>query len=466
MEPIEAGPSPSAAAVSFSRGPSPAVLESSLQNRTYARFSIFACDPADHVRLSLPQDGSVLDALAERIAVVPTLDNTDDRVPFLGGWIGWIGYEAGAAIEGVASSAPRDLPLPDAEFHLYDAAAVYDHVARRWYAVGVDWPDGTMTHRPPVGQRLMGVRRRLGDALDLLGSNATTTDDANRADISVPTVASDAYLDAFDRAKRYIEAGDTYQINLTRRFSTVTQAAPLELYQRLRQACPAPFAALLPYDDYAIVSASPELFVQLSGDRVVTRPIKGTRPRIGDPTADAASCRDLASSEKDRAELNMIVDLLRNDLGRVCRFGSVHVSEAGTIETHPNVFHRVATINGSLATGATWSDLLKAAFPGGSVTGAPKIRAMQIIDELEPTRRDVYCGSIGYIGLDGTLAMNIAIRTMVQVGSDVHLYAGGAIVADSTAESEWNELLAKASAMRQAVGSGQEAQQSGDKVAM
>jgi len=201
----------------------------------------------------------------------------------------------------------------------------------------------------------------------------------------------------------------------------------------------------------AILSSSPELFLDLRDGHVVTRPIKGTRPRTGDPRIDAMARRELAESEKDRAELTMIVDLLRNDLGRVCSFRTVQVRDPGEIEEHPTVYHRVATIEGDLKTGLGWSDLLRAAFPGGSVTGAPKIRAMQIIRELEPTPRGIYCGSIGWIGLDGAMSLNLAIRTIVQRGDVVHLYAGGGIVAQSTPDGEYAETLAKLRGMLRAL---------------
>ena len=214
---------------------------------------------------------------------------------------------------------------------------------------------------------------------------------------------------------------------------------------------PSSHAALLPWDGAAIVSASPELFLDLRDGRAVTRPIKGTRPRTGDAPLDAIHRRQLGQSDKERAELAMIVDLMRNDLGRVCAFGSIRVTDPGRIEQHPTVFHRVATIEGMLSPGRDWLDLLRASFPGGSVTGAPKIRAMQIIDEIEETPRGVYCGSIGWIGLDGSMSMNIAIRTMLQTRSKVHIYAGGAIVADSEPEQEYEEMLAKASGMFRAL---------------
>jgi para-aminobenzoate synthetase component 1 len=256
-----------------------------------------------------------------------------------------------------------------------------------------------------------------------------------------------AYLAKVAQAKEHIAAGDIYQVNLTTRFSARAPADPVDLYRRLRAADPSSHAALISFGDSAIISASPELFLQLRGDRVVTRPIKGTRPRGENPREDETRRRALAESEKDAAELNMIVDLLRNDLGRVCRFGSVRVVEPGAIEAHPTVFHRVATIEGRLAPDRGWADLLRASFPGGSVTGAPKIRAMQIIDELEPTRRTAYCGAIGMIGLDGSMSLSVAIRTMIQVGGSVHLHAGGAIVADSEPEEEYREILAKARGM-------------------
>ncbi|MBN1510849.1 MAG: aminodeoxychorismate synthase component I, partial [Phycisphaerae bacterium] len=267
-----------------------------------------------------------------------------------------------------------------------------------------------------------------------------------------PQMSRADYLARVDRIREYIAAGDVYQVNLTQRFSTRTAVRPIELFRRLCRVNPAPFAAFLAWDDKAVLSASPERFLDVRGRRVVTQPIKGTRPRVGDPVLDPVRRDELMQSEKDRAELNMIVDLLRNDLGRVCRFGSVRVLSAGAMEEHPTVFHRVATITGELADDCTWADLLRATFPGGSITGAPKIRAMQIIDELEPTPRDVYCGAVGCIGLDGSLSLNVAIRTMVMRGSVVHLYAGGGIVADSEPEAEYEETLAKAAGMIRAFG--------------
>ena len=328
-----------------------------------------------------------------------------------------------------------------------------DHQTETWYAVAVDWPAPIAVQRPPAGQRLVAIQSRLEEAASFHSlPESVPSPIASRPS---PNKSREAYFKKIARAKRHIEAGDIYEVNLTQRFSVETPHAPLDVYRSLRRANPSAYAALIAWGDRAVISSSPELFLDLRNGRVVTRPIKGTRPRGGNTQDDDRLRRELATSEKDMAELTMIVDLLRNDLGRVCSFGSVRVESPGEIETHPTVLHRVATIEGRLRPDASWVDLLQASFPGGSITGAPKIRAMRIIDELEPTRRGVYCGSIGYLGLDGSLCLNIAIRTMFQVGSRVHVHAGGAIVADSEPEKEYEEIMAKARGMFQALGCGE-----------
>jgi para-aminobenzoate synthetase component 1 len=371
-------------------------------------------------------------------------------VPFVGGWVGFVSYEAGMAVEGIRPTTAADVALPAICFALYDTVAVFDRFQGRWYAVGVDWPAGCGIDRPPVEERLAEVRA----GLEAAGAAPPIAWEAAACPPPVPTITRQAYLDSVRRAKRYIEAGDVYQVNLTRRFTTTTTATPLELYRRLRRANPSNFAALLQWGDQAVISSSPELFLDLRDGLVVTRPIKGTRPRTGDPALDSVRRGELAHSEKDRAELTMIVDLLRNDLGRVCRFGSVRVRSAAELEEHPTVYHLVGTVEGRLRPECGWVDLLRAAMPGGSITGAPKIRAMQIIDELEPACRSVYCGSIGYVGLDGSMCLNIAIRTMVMDRGKLHLFAGGGIVADSDPEDEYEETLAKAAGMLRALGHG------------
>lgn len=444
-----------AAVTVFSHAAGPAILESSRPINTYGRFSILAADPVEVISLVSRDSHEPLRAFAAAMARYPGLPGPTGEMPFVGGWIGFLSYEAGLPVEGITPHADGGMAVPQARFGLYDAAAVYDHQKEQWYLTAIDWPTSFAMQRPPVAQRLSLLRERLLSAsrlaLDEPPSPCTTR--------PVPNMSRQAYVAKVLAAKRYIEAGDVYQVNLTQRFTAQTTATPLELYRRLRTASPSSHAALLMWDgpsdqggsSVAIISSSPELFLDLRDGHVLTRPIKGTRPRTGDPRIDAMARRDLAVSDKDRAELTMIVDLLRNDLGRVCSFGTVRVREPGEIEEHPTVFHRVATIEGKLKPGLGWPDLLRAAFPGGSVTGAPKIRAMQIIRELEPTPRGVYCGSIGWIGLDGAMSLNLAIRTMVQRGDRVHLYAGGGIVAQSTPDAEYEETLAKLRGMLQAL---------------
>jgi para-aminobenzoate synthetase component 1 len=257
----------------------------------------------------------------------------------------------------------------------------------------------------------------------------------------------DAYLAAVERCLEYIRAGDVFQVNLAQVFTVAHDDAPSTIWSRLQAATPATYGAFLNFGEIDLICNSPELFLHVTPDRrVVTRPIKGTRPRL--PGMDV----ELRDSAKDQAELNMIVDLERNDLGRVCEVGSVKVTQPRTIEAHPTVYHGVATVEGALRPNVTFVDLLRATFPGGSITGAPKIRAMEIIDELEPVRRGPYCGAIGYLAADGTMEFNVAIRTMIAKAGLVHIPVGGGIVADSDPAAEYEETRVKAKAMLDALG--------------
>src|SRR5881392_457891 len=256
------------------------------------------------------------------------------------------------------------------------------------------------------------------------------------------------YFDAVARVIEYIRAGDIFQANLSQRLEAPLGDTPLALYDRLRQRNPAPFSAYLDFGDLVVASSSPERFLRIEPDgRVETRPIKGTRPRGVGPEHDAALALALAESEKDRTENVMIVDLLRNDLSRVCRPGSVRVPELFALEHYATVHHLVSTVVGDLAPGEDALNLLRAAFPGGSITGAPKVRAMEIIAELEPSERGVYCGAIGYWSVTRALDSSIAIRTMLAVAGHVYFSAGGGIVADSDPDQEYHETLDKARGM-------------------
>jgi para-aminobenzoate synthetase component 1 len=260
-----------------------------------------------------------------------------------------------------------------------------------------------------------------------------------------------SYSTAIARIKAYIASGDVYQVNLTQRFTAPLPCPPYALYQRLRERSPAPFAAYLSFGAVQIVSSSPERFLTVRDRHVETCPIKGTRPRSADPVEDARLATELLTSEKDRAELLMIVDLERNDLGRVCTYGSVKVEKLWQLESHPTVHHLVATVAGTLRPEVDVIDCITACFPGGSITGAPKIRAMEIIDELEPHRRHIYTGAMGYLGFDGNADLNIAIRTLTCVGGRAYYHVGGGVVWDSQPSAEYQETLDKGRAMREAL---------------
>ena len=438
-----------AALVNFSRADRPALLESSLAKEGYEKFTILSADPVSVIEFDLVERVCPFSTLARHMAAYPSLPpSANHDIFFPGGWIGYFTYESGLGMERIAVRKESGPALRGVRFGLYDTVAVYNHATEEWWIAGVDWPDRFL-RRAPVEQRFEAVRNRM------IASQSPPPENPQpvlRGGETSVNMSPNSYMEKVRRIKRYIEAGDVYQVNLSQRFEARTAASPIDLYRILRRKSPSARAAFISWDDTAIMSASPELFLDLRCGHVLTRPIKGTRPRSDDPALDAHYRCELVESEKDRAELNMIVDLLRNDLGRACDYGSVRVVNANEIETHPTVYHRVATIEGTLRQESDWVDLLRASFPGGSVTGAPKIRAMQIISELEPTPRGVYCGSIGWIGLDGSVSLNIAIRTMVQTGDVVRIHAGGAVVADSDPLGEYEEMLAKAKAMLETVG--------------
>jgi para-aminobenzoate synthetase component I len=441
------------------------------------QYSFLSADPAALVR----SKGSVTemwqatnakwtavpgDALAAARALLPQnpAPPVSGLPPFQGGLAGYIGYDWGAVLERLPRPRYDDLSMPDVILGLYDWVIAWDHrIGTAWListglpATGAQRQSRARERMDLVRERLGG--RRVGGAGGQHGGQIMASSSAAAAP-SYPVEGIDGareiglrstfthrgYLDAVGRVRDYIIAGDIFQANLSQRFQTGMPESPFDLYRRLRRRNPAPFAAYLDYGDLAILSASPERFLRLDQERrlIETRPIKGTRPRGLDPMHDAALGRALAESEKDRAENVMIVDLLRNDLSRVCRPGTVRVPELFALEHHPTVHHLVSTVVGELESGADAGDLIRAAFPGGSITGAPKVRAMEIIAELEPTQRGVYCGSVGYISTTGAMDTSIVIRTCLALRGQVYFQAGGGIVADSDPELEYRETLDKA----------------------
>ncbi|MBS7660343.1 aminodeoxychorismate synthase component I [Pseudomonas lalucatii] len=353
----------------------------------------------------------------------------DCPLPFAGGLIGYLAYDFGRRLEKLPARAADDLGLNDARFGLYAWALISDHQSETSQLLF--HPSLSAAER----ERLIVLFERPAAVpprpFELLG--------AFQADLD-----QEDYRQAIERIQAYIQAGDCYQVNFAQRFRARYRGDPWSAYQALREACPTPFAGYqgLP-EGGAIISLSPERFIRVSQGAVETRPIKGTRPRDSDPQQDAAQARALIDSLKDRAENLMIVDLLRNDLGRSCRTGSVRVPELFALESYPNVHHLVSAVTGELAAGKDALDLIAGSFPGGSITGAPKIRAMQIIDELEPTRRALYCGSLLYLDVRGEMDSSIAIRSLLAKDGQLCCWGGGGIVADSQWQAEYQESITK-----------------------
>jgi len=394
--------------------------------------------------------GNPFDAL-ESLLQRYRLDASPLPVPFAGGAVGYFAYDLCHFIEKLPGKAAPDIPLPECYFAFYDAVLAWDHLDHKAYVVASGFPEDYEQRRVKAAkERVAEIRSRLvGEIATSAGGGLAMT---NKRGPLKSNFTHDDYVKAVARAREYICAGDIFQVNISQRFETELVMPPYELYRRLREINPAPFAAFLDMGEQSVICASPERFLKLAGDAVETRPIKGTRPRGKTPLEDAALARELLDSVKDRAENIMIVDLERNDIGRVCVDGSVKVTELAILETYPTVFHLTSTVTGQLSSDKTGIDLLKASFPGGSITGAPKVRSMEIIDELEPTRRSVYTGALGYLGFNGDLDLNIVIRTFLADGNRAWFQVGGGIVYDSEPEKEYQETLDKGRALVRALG--------------
>ena len=391
------------------------------------------------------QSGDPFDALREILNRFQAASLPGD-LPFIGG-IGYLGYPLRCFIEELPATTDDDLKLPDCYFAFYDTIVAFDHLSDQVYLCRSDAGESSVNRHQQQIQQLRSILQSK-NYLSQPYSEGVKPYVSHFTKSSIRSNFSKAdYLSTVQRAKAYIASGDIYQVNLSQRLLTTTDLPPAELYARLRRLSPVPYSAYLHCGDFQILSASPERFLRFSpSSRIVeTRPIKGTRPRGLTPELDQKLAMELLHSEKDLAELLMIVDLERNDLGRICEIASIHVPELVALESYSNIHHLVATVTGTLREDADRIDLLKSCFPGGSITGAPKIRAMEVIDELEPTDRGVYTGSIGYFGFDGTMDLNIAIRTCILKNGCAYFHVGGGIVADSEPEAEYQETLDKAS---------------------
>ncbi len=440
---------PAEAAARLRHRPGLAWLDSALTHARMGRWSIVASDPrwrltayGDDVfyqgpggpRRLPPGALHALASLVDSESVGPI----EGDLPFVGGAIGYLGFELGREIERLPATTHDDVGAPDLAFGWYDAALLWDGIAGSGWLVGRVEAVDALRARLQAGSEWPGSGSEAGSA-GVLRSNVTRAQ----------------YLEHVQRVRAYIAAGDIYQVNYAQRFSVPVRGEGFDIYRRLRRLSPAPYAAYLDLRDEVsgleVLSSSPERFLLADGDHLETRPIKGTRPRGETPDEDDQRAADLRLSRKDLAEHVMIVDLERNDLGRVSEAGSVRVPEFAALETFEQVHHLTSTVVGRRREDVGLEALLRATFPGGSITGAPKIRALEIIDELEPTVRGVYTGSIGYLSAHGPLDMNIAIRTITLADGVAHLHVGGAIVHDSDPEVEYVETLDKARGMARAL---------------
>lgn len=374
------------------------------------------------------------------------------NLPFNGGLIGYFSYPLGERLILNKNSGPRQPPqrqitVPDMRLGFYAWALILNHQTRKAWLV----------FHPACGKTLRQDVICRFNSVPEPGQQQDNRDPGSDFSLLAPFTASitgDDYRHKLQRIRAYIEAGDCYQVNFTQHFSTAYEGDPWQAYRRLRRALPSPFSAYLSWDNQALLSLSPERFIKLSGRQAETRPIKGTSARGSTMAQDRERAVALMNSAKDRAENLMIVDLLRNDLGKSCVPGSIRVPGLFQLQSFANVHHLVSTVTGTLAGDKSALDLLAACFPGGSITGAPKKRAMEIIRELEPVERSVYCGSIGYISACGHMDSNIAIRIMVADGKQLHCWGGGGIVADSNADSEYRESLTKIQLLMDTLASG------------
>ncbi len=459
-----------AAFESLRADPYPWLLDSALPSARLGRFSLAGADPylvlrargnrcelecRRAVRPGFARGRRVLegDPFALLRALLPSapVEQATEEIPFVGGAVGYFGYELADRIEELDFRGLDDLALPDLYLLFVDRTLAYDHRARRLYACGLGFGADPSSARRRAEHAAAALA---GRCLRPVRPGRREIPRADRRSARVSSLLDESgYAKSVDEILEQIAAGNVYQANLTRRLELPHSGDPWRLYRRLRRLNPAPFASFLGLPEVAVLSSSPERFLRLHADgRVESRPIKGTRPRGETPAADAAQRRALADSAKDRAENLMIVDLVRNDLGRVCRAGSVRVPELMAIEPYATVFQMVSTVRGRLRRGCDAIDLLRAAFPPGSMTGAPKLAAIRILESLEPVRRGIYSGAIGYLDARGGADLSVVIRTILLRRGRAYVHVGGGIVADSTPAAELRETHDKARALLTALG--------------
>jgi para-aminobenzoate synthetase component 1 len=417
-------------------------LDSGNPSLTQGRYDIMATDPVctlvTHGEVTdITRPGSLMQSNANPFELVkrfllPTCTEQQVDLPFNGGAIGYFSYDLARRLEKLPTIAEDAEHIAEMAVGIYAWAVVVDHLKQQTFLIGQDIDS-------KAWQKLIAQFSAI--------PTPQPSDDFSVVSDVVANMDKAAYTRAYHRVKAYLKEGDCYQVNLSQRFVAKCRGNPWAAYQRLRSINSAPFSCYLNLPEVQILSSSPECFLKVGGGVVETKPIKGTRPRKPGLADDDAQIAHLANSSKDKAENVMIVDLLRNDISKTCKKGSVKVPKLFAVESYATVHHLVSTVTGVLAEGKHALDLLRSCFPGGSITGAPKIRAMEVIEELEPHRRGIYCGAIGYIGFNGNMDTNIAIRTLVHSGGTIRFWAGGGIVNDSVLEDEYQECFDKAAAM-------------------
>jgi len=419
----------------LSTAPWAMLLHSGFAEHAHNRFDILVADPAvtletrgETTRICRPEgdfdsDGDPLALLKRALDDGNLTVASHPDLPFQGGALGLFGYDLGRRFETLPERALKDIHLPDMAVGIYRWALIVDHQLQTVSLLSHDDPH----------QRLEWLETQRAAITEPFTLTAPWSSNMTRAE----------YGEKFRQVQAYLHSGDCYQVNLAQRFQARYSGDEWQAFCQLNQANRAPFSAFIRLKESAVLSLSPERFIQLDGSHIQTRPIKGTLPRLTDPQQDAEQAEKLRTSPKDRAENLMIVDLMRNDIGRVAVPGSVRVPELFTVEPFPAVHHLVSTITAELPASLHATDLLRAAFPGGSITGAPKVRAMEIIDELEPHRRNAWCGSIGYISLCGNMDTSITIRTLTAADGKIVCSAGGGVVADSDEQAEYQETFDK-----------------------
>ena len=427
------------------RGSNSFILHSSMSDKDLGRYSFIGFDPFLAIKSKNKNVfvngrhfiGNPIKILKKKLSFFKSIRH--DGLPlYFGGAVGYFSYDAAHFFEKLPRNAKDDINAADIYFSFFDKSVIYDHFKKEITIVALgNGYDELLCQLSKIKDKIMGKQKPINKKIQC---------GALRSNFS-----KEGYISSIKKIKEYIRAGDTFQVNLSQRLEAEISGDPLALYNELVKINPSPVSALLEFDDISIISSSPERLVRLENGIVDTRPIAGTRPRGKTKEEDLKLEKELLGSEKERAEHTMLVDLERNDLGRVCDYGSVKLTEAMTVERYSHVMHLVSNIQGKIHKSKDRFDLLKAVFPGGTITGCPKIRTMEIIDELEPNARGPYTGSLGYFNFAGDMDFNIIIRTLIMKGNKIYTHAGGGIVADSIPEEEYKETLYKAQAMLEAV---------------